>query len=123
MWVDANNDGTLDGETGLNGVTVVLFSGATPVATTTTAGNGNYLFTDLIPGTYTVQITPPCRVRVQHRHQRPRPGRTSQPPGSGSPTRPTAPTTAPRRPPPPAPAAPSPSPRPVPTRTPQATPT
>nr|WP_261341176.1 SdrD B-like domain-containing protein [Fimbriiglobus ruber] len=61
VWVDANNDGTLDnGETGLNGVTVVLFSGATPVATTTTAGNGNYLFTDLIPGTYTVQITPPA---------------------------------------------------------------
>ncbi|OWK40626.1 hypothetical protein FRUB_05545 [Fimbriiglobus ruber] len=62
VWDDVNNDGKLDnGETGLAGIPVTLLdaTGAT-VATTTTNANGNYLFTDLIPGTYTVEITPPA---------------------------------------------------------------
>ncbi|OWK41085.1 SdrD B-like domain-containing protein [Fimbriiglobus ruber] len=62
VWVDTNNDGTLDdGETGRDGVPVQLLdSGGNVVAATTTAGGGKYLFTDLIPGTYSVRITPPA---------------------------------------------------------------
>ncbi|EFO79830.1 conserved repeat domain protein [Oscillochloris trichoides DG-6] len=76
VWYDTNNDGAIDGsEVGINGVRVELFydanndgniSGAetTPVAITTTAGNGTYLFTTrnntnselLNPGTYVVGI-------------------------------------------------------------------
>ncbi|WP_143393918.1 SdrD B-like domain-containing protein, partial [Fimbriiglobus ruber] len=69
MWVDANNDGTLDnGETGLPGVTVTLLDGnGNPILdqnnspiTTTTNASGQYLFTDLVPGSYEVRITPPA---------------------------------------------------------------
>nr|WP_261341175.1 MSCRAMM family adhesin SdrC [Fimbriiglobus ruber] len=62
VWDDANNDGTLDnGETGLPGVVVTLLDASgNPVATTTTDAGGHYLFTDLIPGTYQVQIDPPA---------------------------------------------------------------
>ena len=35
------------GETGLNGVTLTLYQGATPAGTATTAGDGNYLFSNL----------------------------------------------------------------------------
>ena len=58
VWLDANADGVQDsGETGINGVTVQLVnSGGTVVATTTTAGDGNYTFANLAAGTYTVKI-------------------------------------------------------------------
>ncbi|SIO38336.1 Cna protein B-type domain-containing protein [Singulisphaera sp. GP187] len=61
VWNDANNDGKLDnGETGIPGATVTLLdANGNPVATTTTDANGKYQFTDLVPGTYTVQVTPP----------------------------------------------------------------
>ncbi|MFY9821172.1 MAG: SdrD B-like domain-containing protein [Thermoanaerobaculia bacterium] len=59
VWNDANGNGLQDtGETGINGVTVQLFNGATLVATTTTAGDGNYTFNNLTPATYTVKIVP-----------------------------------------------------------------
>lgn len=59
VWVDANNDGVVDpGEEGIVGVTVELTGTAidgTPVTVTvTTDADGNYSFTDLPPGTYTV---------------------------------------------------------------------
>ena len=69
IWVDANNDGLLDnGETGRNALTVALLDGAgNPVLdsggtaiTTTTSGDGDYLFTGLPNGTYRVQITTPA---------------------------------------------------------------
>jgi hypothetical protein len=58
VWYDTNGNGIQDsGETGINGVTVQLLdSGGNVVATKTTSGDGNYLFTDLVAGTYTVRI-------------------------------------------------------------------
>src|SRR6185312_8997492 len=59
LWYDTNGNGVQDaGETGINGVTVQLFNGATLVATTTTAGDGNYTFNNLAAGTYTVKVVP-----------------------------------------------------------------
>ncbi len=58
VWLDANGNGAQDaGEAGINGVTVQLLnSGGTVIATTTTAGDGNYTFNNLAAGTYTVKI-------------------------------------------------------------------
>ncbi|MDX1999568.1 MAG: SdrD B-like domain-containing protein, partial [Thermoanaerobaculia bacterium] len=58
VWYDNDADGVQDaGEGGINGVTVQLKnSGGTVIATQVTSGNGNYLFTDLLAGTYTVEI-------------------------------------------------------------------
>jgi uncharacterized repeat protein (TIGR01451 family) len=67
VWNDLNNDGNVDGgEGGIDGVDVQLYrdtngdnvpDGA-PIATTTTAGGGFYLFANLLPGTYIVGIPP-----------------------------------------------------------------
>ena len=61
VWIDANGDGIQDAnEVGLSGVTVTLKnSNGNVVATKTTDGNGSYLFTDVVPGTYTVVFTAP----------------------------------------------------------------
>lgn len=75
VWVDTNNNGTIDGgESGLDGVTVNLRDGTgaqlyrtpsgavTTVATgntaltTTTSSGGYYLFTGLPPGSYVVEV-------------------------------------------------------------------
>jgi hypothetical protein len=58
VWKDLNQDGIQDpGEPGINGVTVTLKDGASNViATTTTAGDGAYLFTGLGAGTYSVEV-------------------------------------------------------------------
>ena len=58
VWYDLNANGVQEsGETGINGVTVQLLdSGGNVVATTTTSGDGNYAFNDLVAGTYTVRI-------------------------------------------------------------------
>jgi hypothetical protein len=60
VWYDLNGNGVQDAsETGLNGVTVRLFDGSgNLLATTTTAGNGNYSFNNLLPGTYRVTVDP-----------------------------------------------------------------
>ena len=65
VWADTNHNGTLDpGETGLAGVTVFLdLNGDGKLdpgdPTATTDSSGNYTFTGLHPGTYTVrQVLP-----------------------------------------------------------------
>ncbi len=61
VWYDNNNNGFFEsglGEAGIQGVTVtVALSGtASPLLTTTTAVDGSYLFTGLLPGDYVVTI-------------------------------------------------------------------
>ena len=58
IWFDANNNGVLDGtEVGAPGATVALVNSLEVViATTTTGPNGEYLFSGIRPGTYTVEI-------------------------------------------------------------------
>ncbi|HVR98372.1 MAG TPA: SdrD B-like domain-containing protein, partial [Thermoanaerobaculia bacterium] len=58
VWKDIDNDGDQEpGEPGLNSVTVQLLNGSgTVIATTVTAGDGNYTFTNLPPATYTVRV-------------------------------------------------------------------
>ena len=61
VWDDANGNGTDEGEPGVPGVTVILKDASgVEVARTTTDANGNYRFTGLIPGTYTVDIEVPA---------------------------------------------------------------
>jgi hypothetical protein len=69
VWNDRNNNGTVDpGEPGIGGVAVRLFLDADDngvadgpaVATTATDAAGAYLFQNLDPGTYLVEIVPPA---------------------------------------------------------------
>jgi uncharacterized repeat protein (TIGR01451 family) len=62
VWRDNDNDGFQDaGEPGVAGVTVTLYTGAGAlVGTTTTDVNGNYSFTNLLPGDYYVVVTLPA---------------------------------------------------------------
>lgn len=62
VWTDLNGNGAQDGgELGLPGVVVKIFKpgNPTPVATTSTDGNGNYSFTNLVPGDYEVLFEAP----------------------------------------------------------------
>ena len=60
VWDDVNANGSDEGEPGIGGATVILTdANGTEVARTTTDANGNYRFTGLIPGTYTVSIEVP----------------------------------------------------------------
>jgi hypothetical protein len=61
VWDDLDADGVQDsGEPGLAGVTVnLLDAGGGTVASTTTAGNGSYSFTGLVPGDYRVEFVAP----------------------------------------------------------------
>lgn len=58
VWNDSDADGQQDAfEPGFDGVTVTLLDAADNVlATTVTAGDGNYLFTNLPGGTYKVRV-------------------------------------------------------------------
>ncbi|WP_439624505.1 SdrD B-like domain-containing protein [Gemmata sp.] len=63
VYVDSNNDGVRQAsEPVIPGATVTLFNSTTgaKVATTTTAANGTYAFTNLAPGTYRVTETQPA---------------------------------------------------------------
>jgi len=69
VWNDANNNGLIDnGEVGLPNVTVNLYldsnQDGTPdgsaIATQQTNNGGYYLFTNLEPGTYIVEVIPPA---------------------------------------------------------------
>ncbi len=60
VWYDDNRDGLDGGESGAVGIPVTLTTGSgVVVATTTTDGSGYYTFTNLISGTYIVQIQAP----------------------------------------------------------------
>ncbi|NNF56078.1 MAG: DUF11 domain-containing protein, partial [Acidimicrobiales bacterium] len=60
VFNDLDTDGIQDaGEPGVDGIGVQLLSGATVVASTTTSGGGAYTFTNVVPGTYTVQVLLP----------------------------------------------------------------
>ncbi len=71
VWSDVNGNGVQDpGEIGLGGVQVALFTAGSDgqcgtaddvsVATTTTAADGSYLFSGLLPGAYCVKATDPA---------------------------------------------------------------
>ena len=60
VWDDKNANGSDEGEPGIGGATVILTdANGAEVSRTTTDANGNYRFTGLIPGTYTVTIEVP----------------------------------------------------------------
>jgi LPXTG-site transpeptidase (sortase) family protein len=60
VWEDSNGNGIQDGtESGIGAVTVRLYDGTgTLVASTQTAPNGTYSFTNLIPGYYSLVFAP-----------------------------------------------------------------
>ena len=61
VWNDEDGNGVDNGEPGAPNVTVILKDASgVEVARTTTDANGNYRFTGLIPGTYTVDIEVPA---------------------------------------------------------------
>ena len=65
VYRDLDNDGVIDGgESGIGGVTVTLTGiddlGAPVSLTTTTDGNGGYIFGNLRPGVYTILETQPA---------------------------------------------------------------
>ena len=71
VWADCDNDGIQDAsEAGVVGVTVKLLDSAgTVVATTMTDANGNYLFKDLVPGSYSVQVVAPTGYAITAKDQ------------------------------------------------------
>jgi uncharacterized repeat protein (TIGR01451 family) len=73
VWEDLNNDGLVTaGEPGIPGIPVNLYLDAdnngTPdgpaIASTVTDGNGNYLFSALLPDTYLVEVVAPAQYTV-----------------------------------------------------------
>ncbi|MEK7747513.1 MAG: right-handed parallel beta-helix repeat-containing protein [Nitrospirota bacterium] len=61
VFVDSNHNGALDlAEAGILSVTLRIFSGASPIATTTTDSAGKYIFTGIANGTYEVRETVPA---------------------------------------------------------------
>ena len=68
VWNDLNGDGCQDAnEAGIAGVTVNLYAGCgvsgTPIKTMTTDSTGQYLFSGLCAGTYTVSFNTPAGYR------------------------------------------------------------
>jgi len=69
IWLDKNANGVQDSsETGLAGVTVNLLnaSGAV-VGSATTDASGNYLFSNLMPGDYAIQVVAPAGYTITGR--------------------------------------------------------
>jgi protocatechuate 3,4-dioxygenase beta subunit len=63
VWFDANNNGLQDvGESGVSGITISLFNCSNPgvpVMTTVSDAGGNYLFENVVPGSYQVSFSVP----------------------------------------------------------------
>ena len=60
VWYEADGDGLYEpgeGEAGIAGVTVALYRDARLIATTMTGASGQYAFTGLTAGRYTVQVS------------------------------------------------------------------
>jgi len=68
IWFDNNGDGSqAGGDLGLSGVVVQLYdAGNNMLETTATDGSGNYFFSNLSPGTYTVVVIPDPRWQITH---------------------------------------------------------
>ena len=61
VWLDSNGNGIQDaGESGIPGVTVNLWQGTAAAGTTTTGSLGDYGFSDLMPGEYTLEFIAPA---------------------------------------------------------------
>ncbi|MBM4386944.1 MAG: hypothetical protein FJ088_04345, partial [Deltaproteobacteria bacterium] len=57
VWEDGNRNGVVDsGETGIDGVKVILKKGGTPVASQFTSGGGFYGFGNLLAGSFSVHV-------------------------------------------------------------------
>ena len=56
VYTDSNGSGNLTSNAGLAGWAVSLMNGATQLATTTTNSGGNYTFSDVYPGSYTIVV-------------------------------------------------------------------
>ncbi|MFI3156731.1 MAG: SdrD B-like domain-containing protein [Methylococcaceae bacterium] len=71
VWNDSNANGIQDpGEQGIAGVSVKLLTAAGAVqSTATTDSQGNYLFNQLAPGTYALQVTAPNNYRFTGSNQ------------------------------------------------------
>ena len=71
VWLDANQDGIQDsGELGIGGVSVELYdSSDNLITTTTTLGNGSYGFSNLPPGDYYINVTPPTGYSISPQDQ------------------------------------------------------
>jgi hypothetical protein len=65
VWLDENGNGLQDaGESGIPGIIVTVYQYGEKVAETVTDAYGHYLFTDLFPGVYTVEVTMPKEIRT-----------------------------------------------------------
>ncbi len=62
VWLDTDGDGVQDpGESGMTNVVVnLLDTNGVVIATTVTDSTGYYSFTNLLPGTYAVEVIPPA---------------------------------------------------------------
>ncbi|MBN1584568.1 MAG: DUF11 domain-containing protein, partial [Anaerolineae bacterium] len=71
VWFDWDVDGIQDpGEPGVPGVTVTLYTTAgVPISTTTTDASGYYSFTNLQPGGYYLDFTPPPTYTLTYQDQ------------------------------------------------------
>ncbi len=58
-YFDRDGDGLAAGEPGLEGVTVEVLQGGSPVLTTTTSATGAYSFSGVLPGDYSVRFSNP----------------------------------------------------------------
>jgi hypothetical protein len=70
VWADCDNDGIQDAsEAGVSGDREAAGQRRTVVATTMTDANGNYLFKDLVPGSYSVQVVAPTGYTITAKDQ------------------------------------------------------
>lgn len=64
-WLDLDGDGMQDmGEPGVPGIVIRLYQYGTLAAETTTDAYGRYLFDELYPGAYTVEVTMPPELKT-----------------------------------------------------------